>query len=378
MALSDYMGGQGWSGHKAPDGSQTNPDNDPEIAASQERLRQYAELTRDQLTNPKVVGQKTVGSGDDQSMQDIIQYDSPFGPIVEINPGQFRTGEKFWWRPGLAEPMEIRFDDDGKIAAAKPKDSKYSFGEQLGDFAGNLATMGASMLAMYGAAYGLGSTVGTGVGTEGAAVAGETAAASAAPTASSSTTASSLTAAEQATMASMQGLEAAEGAALVNGGAGYGAAAAPVATSAATNTATNTATNAAADTAWGANSAADAAAYERMTAPAATWWDSVINGGKALLGNGQVMGGIIAGAGSGIASYLNNQAQVDNAQAERDWRSAEADKERKYKARNMNVQNMPRIQWTPKQPAQMSPQAVAPLRASEPLQTRKPIINGAR
>jgi hypothetical protein len=166
MAFSDYIGGQGWSGHKAPDGSQTNPDNDPLIAASQERLRQYASLTRDQLTNPRVVGQMTTGSGDDQGSQSIIQYDSPFGPVIQYGEnGGFRTGEKFWWKPGLAEQMEIVFGEDGKIVEAKPRDSKYSFGEQLGDFAGNLVTMGASALAMYGAAYGLGSTVGTGVGT---------------------------------------------------------------------------------------------------------------------------------------------------------------------------------------------------------------------
>lgn len=160
MALLDYAGGTGWSGHKAPDGSKTNPNNDPTIAASQERLRQYAALTRDQLTNPRVVGQTTTGSGDTQGSQDIVQYDSPMGTIIQYGDGAFRTAEKFAWSPDLSEPMEIKFGEDGKIATAMPKDSGYSLGEQVGDFAGNLATMGAIGLASYGAAAGLGAAAG--------------------------------------------------------------------------------------------------------------------------------------------------------------------------------------------------------------------------
>lgn len=325
MALSNYMGGQGWSGHKAPSSDQTNPDNDPEIAASQERLRQYAALTKDQLTNPRVVGKMTTGSGDDQGSEDIIQYDSPLGPVT-LAGGVFRTAEKFWWQPGLAETMELRFGEDGKIAEAKPRDSKYSLGEQVGDFAGNLVTMGASMLAMYGAAYGLGSTVGTGVGTTGTTATGTTA----------TTQPGVLSSAASGGGSSTAGMG---GGGLKVGGAGS---AAGMGGSGVTTTAAGGGTLTAGGVVPAAGAATGAGA---ASVPAASWWGSLLEGGKAALSNGQVVGGIISGVGQGISSYMSNEAADDRAQEERNWRSEEADKERKYKARNMNIENMPSIRW---------------------------------
>ncbi len=180
MAFNDFLGGQGWSGHKAPDGTQSNPNNDPEIAASQERLRQFASLTAGQLTNPRLTGQSNAGTGDMPQIVQTITYDSPYGPVTatrSLEPGvegsaaamlppsptpdmAFRSGEKFWWQPGLAESVEFNFGPDGAVSNAKPRDTRYSFGEQLGDFAGNIVTMGAVALAAYGAAAGLGSAAG--------------------------------------------------------------------------------------------------------------------------------------------------------------------------------------------------------------------------
>ena len=60
---------------------------------------------------------------------------------------------------------------DGRLMGVTPDDTRYSFGEQIGDFVGNLATMAASGLAAYGAAAGLGAAAG---GTAAGSIAGIT------------------------------------------------------------------------------------------------------------------------------------------------------------------------------------------------------------
>ena len=133
MALSDYYSGTEFSGHKAPTAEQTNPDNDPEIAASQERLRQFGTLTADQFSNGRVVGNAKGGgwvytgqgpnSGDTPSSEPPyrwVEWDTPAGVVrgkqfmtgtADAAPPEkpdasmaLESGEKFWWKPGQPTP----------------------------------------------------------------------------------------------------------------------------------------------------------------------------------------------------------------------------------------------------------------------------------
>lgn len=104
--------------------------------------------------------------------------------------------------------------------------------------------------------------------------------------------------------------------------------------------------SAATPSSYGAGGAGGAGVSGGSTVPASGWWDSVLNFAGSR-GGQQVIGGIISGIGQGYLAERNNQAADDRARAQRDWASAEADKERAYKARNMNLANMPRIVWTP-------------------------------
>jgi len=97
---------------------------------------------------------------------------------------------------------------------------------------------------------------------------------------------------------------------------------------------------------WFTNDPGQAAQYAQMTgsgggstlATASDWFSKI-------LGNGQVMGGIISGAGAAYGAHLNSERATERDRENREFQSAELDKERAWRTRNMNVENMPRIRW---------------------------------
>ncbi len=196
MAYADYAMGQGWSGHQAPTSQQTNPNNNPEIAASQERLRRIGAFDFNDLSSAQVGGwvrkPKSVQSGMDVGDMGYewvreVTYNTPGGILSgsqrmddtgtaptgseALYGVSLRSGEKYWWNEGLAEAFSGTIGTDGRLMGVTPDDTRYSFGEQIGDFVGNLATMAASGLAAYGAAAGLGAAAG---GTAAGSIAGIT------------------------------------------------------------------------------------------------------------------------------------------------------------------------------------------------------------
>lgn len=172
------------------------------------KINGYGQMTQASLTNKRISGYQTTGSGDDISYQPIYTYDSPQGPVTDNGNGSYITHEKMWWNNDLAEPMVFRFGEDGKVEG-QPYDSKQSMGEQLGSFATSVGKLAVAGGVAYGAAAATGAAgiggSGTAAGAEGAAgaAAGTEAGAGAVGTAASEEAA--LAAAENGIMGSTAG-----------------------------------------------------------------------------------------------------------------------------------------------------------------------------
>ncbi len=144
---------------------------------------QWSKLTQDQMTNRQPAGFNFGMSRGDESGTDngnlMYTYDTPYGKVSEVWPGKYMTADKIQWNEGLAEPMIFSFDGPDGTLVGKPRDTGYSLGEQLGDFAASIGELAATGGALYGAAYGAGSLAGGGTagGTAGAGATGSSTAA---------------------------------------------------------------------------------------------------------------------------------------------------------------------------------------------------------
>lgn len=130
-----------------------------------DKINGYGQMTQQSLTNKRISGYQTTGSGDAIEYQPIYTYDSPRGPVTDNGNGSYVTHEKMWWNNDLAEPMVFRFGEDGKVQG-QPYDSKQSMGEQLGSFATSLGKLAVAGGVAYAGAYGTGQA---GIGGSGAA-----------------------------------------------------------------------------------------------------------------------------------------------------------------------------------------------------------------
>lgn len=189
--MADIYSGTWVTGRKAPTAEQTNPNNDPEIAASQARLRALADFDFGKAT-PTLgkwkVSWGSSGEGETPTWVREVAYDTPGGRLVGYqsadaqsvngivygqppeaaplaNQLRLQSAEKYWWKPGLAEDFTAGIGEDGRLTQIKPRDTSQSFGEQLAEFAGSIVALGATGLAAYGIAAGLGAAAGgTGAG----------------------------------------------------------------------------------------------------------------------------------------------------------------------------------------------------------------------
>lgn len=379
MGLADFMKDTfgNWSGHKAPTGEQTNPNNDPEIAASQERLRVLGQFNF-KATPPSSLGSwqsaQRATSASGESTEEVwvrtVTWDTPGGKMtgqelvapppqtdysqmptaipkppdsqpVNLSGLQLRSTDKYWWKPGLAEPFYANVDPaSGALTNVSPKDTRHSLGEKAVDAVGNFAGVAAFMLASYGLGQGLGA-------------ASTAVQAGAAPAAGATT----LTPAEIAAINSAGVIESGSVAAGLMPGATFETAAAATAAGAAP-----AAAGGAPAAAGGAPISAATPTWVNPNTATPSFWNSAGNLGSALMRSGgtggfwsQVLAAGVAGVGQGILD-----------ENKRDNDREDTDNKRAYEARNLNPQNVPRINWNvvrvPEEPKAALPQ---PMNAQE-------------
>lgn len=173
-----------WSGDAVQTNDVLNPDNDPEIAESQVRLREIAKFN---FTDAKPdFGEWTRAPGSDDwdkggdqksgpTWTRTVTYHTPGGDLTakqtsdsgafekpsdntafDPKTAQFTSADKYWWKPGLAEKFTTTMGEKGELTNVMPVNTRMSFGDELGEAAGGFL----SVAAFFFSAYQLGNALG--------------------------------------------------------------------------------------------------------------------------------------------------------------------------------------------------------------------------